>query len=175
MLLLILGVFVIFLLVVIATLFIVNYNNYQVAIIKISEAEENIKILLSKKFEQIVLICGVIEDKNKKIKIIDNNLNQKLNSFELSKELEKYNKKIVEVVDYNKEVTLNEEERKMMDELKDLNIELDGNEKYYNDNVVNYNKLIKCFPSNIVGKICKYKTKNFYSKEKEEIFEILKK
>jgi len=50
-----------------------------------------------------------------------------------------------------------------------------GAEKYYNDNVVEYNKLVKCFPSNIVSKIFRYKVKEFYSNETEEIFDILKK
>lgn len=171
-----LGVIVILFVTVILSVLITYYNNYQVAIIKISEAEENIKILLTKKMELLVLIRNTIEDKNKNVKISDFDItNKKMNSFELNKELNIFNKKITEIVEYSKDVKLNDDEKKLVSDLKNINIELEGNERYYNDNVVIYNKLIKCFPSNIVGKIYKYKVKDFYSKEKEEIFEILKK
>lgn len=174
--LLVIGVILIFIISVLLVLFIINYNNYQIAIIKISEAEENIKLLLNKKMELIIRIRNLLEDKNKQIKFDDfDKLSKKLNSFELNKELSKYNKMINEVTYYNKEIKLSEEDKNILDELNDINIELEGNERYYNDNVIIYNKLIKCFPSNIVGRLFKYKVKDFYSKEKEEIFEILKK
>ena len=151
-------------------------NVFDIMFLKISEAEENIKILLTKKMELLVLIRNTIEDKNKNVKISDFDItNKKMNSFELNKQLNIFNKKITEIVEYSKDVKLNDDEKKLVSDLKNINIELEGNERYYNDNVVIYNKLIKCFPSNIVGKICKYKVKDFYSKEKGEIFEILKK
>ena len=45
--------------------------------------------------------------------------------------------------------------------------------KFYNDTVVEYNKLIVSFPSSIVGFFKRYKKKEFYNNEKREIFEIL--
>ena len=46
--------------------------------------------------------------------------------------------------------------------------------KYYNDNVVYYNKLIRCFPSNLIRLFFHLKSKSFYKEETEEIYEILK-
>ena len=174
--LLFIGVILILIITIILAILIMNYNDYQVTIIKISEACENIKLLLTKKMELLVMIRNIIEDKNKNIKFSDFDItNKKMNSFELNKELNRFNKKVTEIVEYSKDVKLDDDEKNIINDLKKINIELEGNERYYNDNVVIYNKLIKCFPSNIVGKICKYKVKDFYSKEKEEIFEILKK
>ena len=132
--------------------------------------------MLDKKLDTIIRINKFIEEKNEEKKIPgEEKLDKKgLNSFDLKKELDKYNKKIIEITDYNKEIIFDDDEVAILDDLNDLNIDLLGAEKYYNDNVVIYNKLIKCFPSNWVAKICKYKIKDFYSNEKEEIFEILK-
>lgn len=168
---------IITLLLIVVFLYVVNYNKFQVAIIKISEAEENINILLDKKFELLVRISKFLENKKEKNKLsgIEKLDKNDLNTFDLNTELDKYNKKLIEITDYDKEVVFDDKEKKVLDELSSVNIDCLAAEKYYNDNVTIYNKLIKCFPSNIVSKLCKYKLKDFYSNEKEEIFEILKK
>lgn len=162
---------------IIGIVLVLNYNKIQIAMIKISEAQENIDILLNKKIELITNINNIIEDKNKnkKIDILENTASIVLNSFDLNKKLNEYNNKILEIVEYNKDVKFNDKEMNLVQELKKYNNDLLGAEKYYNDNVVEYNKLIKCFPSNIVSKIFRYKLKEFYSNETEEIFDILKK
>lgn len=158
------------------SIFIINYNKFQTAIIKISEAEENINILLKKKLELILRVKNFIEDKKEDYKItgLEKLEKQELNTFELNIELEKYNKKIMEITDYDKSVIFDDDEILVIKELYNINTECLASERYYNDNVVTYNNLIKCFPSNIIAKICKYRFKDFYSNEKEEIFEILK-
>ena len=155
----------------------INYNKFQIAVIKISEAEENISISLDKKLDLLLRINKLIEGKkgDNKLNGIDKLDKEKLNTFELSTELDKYNKKLMEIIDFNKDISFGDKEKPILDELADAKIECLAAQKYYNDNVTIYNKLIKCFPSNLVAKICKYKIKDFYSDEKEEIFEILKK
>ena len=167
---------VVLLLIIAFIIFALNYNKFQVAMIKISEACENIDILLCKKLELITNINNIIEDKNKnkRIEIITSMENSELNNFELNKKLNEYSNTILEMIEYNKDVKFNDDEMKLVEELKKYNNDLQGAERYYNDNVVEYNKLVKCFPSNIIGKIFKYKVKDFYSNEKEEVFEILK-
>ena len=158
-------------------MFITSYNKFQIALIKISEACENIDILLYKKMELITNINNIIEEKKEKKKIdIDDTIHEgQLSTFDLNKKLNQYSNEILEIVEYNKDVKLNDDEMKLVEELKKYNNDLLGAEKYYNVNVVEFNKLVKCFPSNIVGKIKGYKIKDFYSNEKEEIFEMLKK
>ena len=167
------------LLIIIALLFLiftVNYNKFQIFTVRISEAEENINILLKKKLELMLKIKNFIEEKKEDYKItgLEKLERQELNTFELNNELDKYNKKIIEITDYDKNIIFDDDEMLVIKELYDINTECLASERYYNDNVVTYNNLIKCFPSNIIAKICKYKFKDFYSNEKEEIFEILK-
>ncbi len=161
---------------IILSIYIINYNKFQISIIRISEAEENINILLKKKLELMLRIKNFIEDKKEDYKIagLEKLEKQELNTFELNIELEKYNKKIMEITDYDKNIIFDDDEMLVIKELYDINTECLASERYYNDNVVTYNNLIKCFPSNIISKICKYRFKDFYSNEKEEIFEILK-
>jgi len=173
-------IFLTFLIVVVSiilSIYIIYYNKFQVAFIKISEAEENISMLLEKKLDLIIRINKFIEAKKKESRLVGVEAleNKDLNNFELNTELTKYNKKIIEMVDYSKGISFKEKELEVLDELSALNIDCLAAEKYYNDNVVIYNELVKCFPSNIVSKTCKYEIKEFYSNEKEEIFEILKK
>ena len=61
-----------------------------------------------------------------------------------------------------------------MNEINENEEDLVASIKFYNDNVVEFNRLIVSFPSNIIKLIFKYKRKEFYSQEKLEIFEILK-
>lgn len=162
---------------VILFIYIIHYNKFQIAIIKISEAEESISMLLSKKLDLLIRINKFIEEKQEEKKLvgIETVASKNLNNFELNSELDKYNKKVTEITDYNKDISFEENELLVIEELSRVNLDCLAAEKYYNDNVVLYNELIKCFPSNIVGHICKYRMKDFYSNEKEEIFEILKK
>ena len=99
----------------------------------------------------------------------------KLNNFELNKELAKFDKIIIELTDYNKEIVFDDQEEESFDKLAKININRLAIEKYYNDNVTIFNKAIEKFPSNIIAKFKKYDEKELFSNEKEEIFEILKK
>ena len=52
--------------------------------------------------------------------------------------------------------------KKISEQLKDSEYEIIALRKFYNDSITEYNILIRKFPSNIVGKILKYKEKNYY-------------
>ena len=45
--------------------------------------------------------------------------------------------------------------------------------KFYNDTVVEFNRVVVSFPSKIVAIFRRYHKKEFYNNEKREIFEIL--
>lgn len=159
-------------------IFVTYYNKYQFAIIRINEAENKISKSLKEKTVLFERVIPIIKEKFKKenrlidimIKIKDN----ELNNFELNKELQNASKILNELLDNN--VYLYEEEniKVILDELFMNKQDIEAGEKFYNDNVVIYNKLICSFPSNIVGSFMRLKRKEFYEKEKEEIFEILK-
>lgn len=158
-----------------------SYNNYQRCIVRISEAENNIDVLLAKLEEQLSRTIPVIKDVDVKFedeKAIINLTkikNKKLNSFLLDKELNDCRFLLQELIDSNAMLLDNEQLVNIRYDITDAVNDLTAAKKYYNDYVVSYNKLIKCFPSNVVGKLWHYKIKDFYSNEKQEMFEILKK
>ena len=62
-----------------------------------------------------------------------------------NKELAKYDKDVIELADYNKDIKFGEKELKLFDEYANNNIQCTAAEKYYNDNVVIFNKLVKFY------------------------------
>lgn len=159
------------------SIYVINKSKFQVLIIKINEAENNINELLNKKYAILVEIGKFIKKKTKETTFdgLENINIEEISHFELSKELAKYDHTIVEYVEFNKNIKFTEKELSSFDEFTTINIEYIAAEKYYNDNASIFNKLINTFPASLVSKIKRYKEKEFYSNEKEEIFEILKK
>jgi len=171
----ILGIIFIILFIIIL-LFILNNNKLKRLIIKIKEAENNIDMILTEKYTILSKIDKSIKDKSNtdffnglyKTNIED------VDSFELNKILSKYDNAVIELSDYNKDLEYDDEDIADFERLNNINIDRLATEKFYNDNVVIYNKLIYKFPINIISKFKKYNKKELFSNEKEEIFEILK-
>ena len=153
------------------------YNNkFQFVIIEIEEAENNVEDLLHKKFDLLQRTIPIInkelklDDFLEKIEHLDLN---KISHFELNDLLrESYNTLLV-TVDENDKLNKSEPLKEILDDLENLEIELSGAIKFYNDGVTKFNKLVATFPANIVSLLRGYKKKEFYSNEKKEMFEIL--
>lgn len=159
---------------------VVFYNKFQMVRIRISEAENNIDILLQKKFQLLERSIKIIEETDNKYQEegISTDLvklkNKKVNNFELNKELEKIIAEYRGLLDLDTKLSEINGVVGLNFDLTEIDSELTAAKKYYNEHIVSYNKLIRCFPSNIVAKIYHYRNKDFYSDEKVEIFEILK-
>ncbi len=159
---------------------VVYYNKFQMARIRISEAENNIDILLQKKLALLERTVKIIEDfdpKYQEDQILSGLLkikNKKLNNFELNKELEKQMAEYKGLLDLESRLKEVESLNTINFDLIDIDNDLIAAKKYYNDTIISYNKLVKCFPSNFVALIFHYPRKEFYADEKVEIFEILK-
>ena len=157
---------------------VVYHNKYQFAVIRIHEAENKISKSLKEKtalFERLIpIIKEKFKDENRLLDVIIKIKDNHLNSFEINKELQTASRILNEILDNN--VYLYEEEniKVILEELFMNKQDIEAGEKFYNDNVVIYNKLICSFPSNIIGSFMRLKRKEFYEKENEEIFEILK-
>lgn len=169
---------VLLVIIIVALLVITNYNKFQYSSIKISEAENNIDILLEKKIDYISRFIPLIKENSKEdCKLLEKvNLlkNKQLNNFELNDELYTYNKELREILDTNEKLLKIDNINNLFQEYQDNEEDLEASKDYYNDNVTEYNKLVHLFPSNIIGLLFKFKHKDFYIDEKEEIFEILK-
>ena len=111
------------------------YNNYQNYIIRINEAEAFIDTTLRKRFDLLNKSIEIIKANTKEtevLNIIDELKTMKISNFDL--------------------------DRKLYDAINEFN----KYRKYYNDIITDYNKLVKKFPSNIVAKVSRYKTRTYF-------------
>ena len=153
------------------------YNKFQFSIVKIEEAEANIEIYLQKKLELIRRCIPIIKEELKMKEFLNEaeEINENvLNHFELNNSLNEVSKKLFKTIDDNDKLYKSDALVSILNEYNENEIELIGTIKFYNDTVVDYNRLIVIFPSNIIRLLFGYKKKEFYSHEKREVFEILK-
>ncbi|MGN0973918.1 MAG: LemA family protein [Bacilli bacterium] len=174
-------IIIIVILAIFGIIYISIYNKFQFTIIKLTEAENIIKKSLKTRLSLFDRIIPIIKDRIKNDddnKLLDSMIkikNKKFNNIELNNEVEKCNKNLNEVLDSNLDLYKDESIINILKEFSENKEDIEYGEKYYNDNVVYYNKLIRSFPSNIVGLTLGYKHKEFYENETEEMYEILKK
>ncbi len=149
-------------------------NRFKLAVIKIEKAEEDIDIYLEKKRDYLDRTRPII---TKELKIeefltdLDQNFNEISNVYE-NDILKKVYNDLFKTIDDNDKLLKSEALTSIIKSLNENEENIIGAIRYYNDNVVEYNKLIVSFPSNIVGFFKRYKKKEFYNNEKREIFEI---
>ena len=156
------------------------YNKFQFLKIKISEALNNLDILFEKKFNLLERCANIIKDNNKKYKeelLLDNLIkikNQKIDRFEINHELMIALRDYHGLLDLDTNLANLDSLKNINEDLIDIENDLNASKKYYNDTIVLYNKLVKCFPSNLVAKFFKYQKEEFFKEEKLETLEILK-
>lgn len=155
----------------------IYYRKFQFCIIKMDMASNNIEINLKNKLE-LIRKCIPIIKKELKLKEFLNEANEineeELNSFELNDSLNDISKILFKAIDDNDKLYKSNALVKILKKYNDNEIDLVGTIKFYNDTLVDYNHLILSFPSNIIRHLFGYKSREFYSHEKRETFEILK-
>ena len=141
------------------------YNNYQNYIIRINEAESFIDTTLRKRFDLLNKSIEIIKANTKEtevLNIIDELKTMKISNFDLDRKL--YDA----INEFNKYKENYDELRNTESFLKiELGLFVSESEivaarKYYNDIITDYNKLVKKFPSNIVAKVSRYKTRTYF-------------
>ncbi len=162
--------------IILISVFIINHNKFQFCIIKIDKAEEDIGMYLNMKKNLLDRTIPII---NKELKS-DAFLNdlayveeKNFNNFEMHNYLKECYNKLFKTLDDNEKLLKSDALIRVLDDLNDNEEEIIGAIKFYNDTVVEFNKLVVSFPSKIVALLCHYKNKEFYNNEKREIFEIL--
>ena len=174
--------YIIILLVILIIIFIISFiiskKKLELIMLNINEGSTNINVLLKKKLELLKTLYGLVKTK---ISVDDLNINferleeKKLSSFDLNNSLKDIHNDLFKAIDMNSKVNKNKKVITTLEELNDNEEDLYGVIHFYNDSVVTYNNLVLSFPSNIASKLLKYKKLDFFSNEKREIFEILKK
>ena len=153
----------------------INNNKFQFSIIKIDKAEEDISIYLDKKKELLNRARPIILKELKLdtfLENLDDNLDE-MNNFQEYELLKNDYNKFFKTLDENEKLLKSENLLSILEDLNDNEEDIVGAIKFYNDTVVEFNKLLVSFPSNIIGFFKRYKRKDFYNDEKREIFEIL--
>lgn len=170
---------IIMLIIVIITLLlliiVINNNKFQFSIIKIDKAEEDISIYLDKKKQLLNRARPIILKELKLdtfLENLDDNLDE-MNNFQEYELLKNDYNKFFKTLDENEKLLKSENLLSILEDLNDNEEDIVGAIKFYNDTVVEFNKLLVSFPSNIIGFFKRYKRKDFYNDEKREIFEIL--
>lgn len=165
----------------ISILYITLYNKFNESIIRINEAESRIDNNLRDKYDILNKCVGIVKNG---IKIDDKVFNdllmlktQKLSNFNLDRALTKSYNEFLTIYDKNNELKNNDELYKANKQIELIDEELVTLRNYYNANILNYNRMIKKIPTNIVAKIKKYNERLLYDKkdmtdEDEEDFKL---
>lgn len=153
------------------------HNNYRFIMIKVNEAENNINVLLDKRRQLLENTKPIIKKELKLKEFLEDldELKEKdLDSFELNNILKINYDELFRIIDENEKLLKSKKLVQIIEQINNNEEEIIGSIKFYNDNVVILNKLVKSFPSNFIGFLFRYKPKEFYKNEKREIYEILK-
>lgn len=162
---------------ILAFIFVLVNNKFQLTIIKLDKAEEDIDIYLEKKKELLSRTIPIVKKELKTKEFMENleNYNDDLNNFEKHNFLKSNYNELFKTIDENEKLMKSNSLMKILEELNYNEEDIVGAIKYYNDSVVEFNQLVVSFPSNILALFKRYKKLDFYNNEKREIFEILNK
>ncbi len=159
-------VLMIFILICIAFMwYIITYNKYQAYVIRVNEAEANIDTTLRKRFDLLSKSVGIIKaalQKEDVMEELETLRSKKLSNFDLDRSLYDSINEFHTLLETNKELKSNEEIMKILVGLNETEVEISALRKYYNDIITDYNKLVRSFPSNIIGKISKFKIRTYF-------------
>ena len=155
--------------------FVVIHNRFQLTIIKIDKAEEDISLYLQKKEELLNRAKPIItkELKNEDILPELDLIPVDANNFVTHSLLKKASNKLYKTLDEHEKLYKSKNLTKILEEFNENEEDIVGAIKFYNDTVVEFNQLVASFPSKIVAFLKRYHKKEFYNNEKREMFEIL--
>jgi len=155
---------------------VVIYNNrFELANIKIEKAEQDIELYLKNKLELLQRTRPIVKKALRTKEFMEDldNIPEELTNLEMHITLKKIYNELFKAMDEHEKLYKSEPLLKILDELNDNEEDIIGAIKFYNDTVVDFNKLVVTFPSSIIAVFKRYKKLDFYNNEKREIFEIL--
>ena len=160
--------FVIILLIVIVGLtYIILYNKINESIIRVDEAEDRIDTNLRDKYDlldKVVTLAKNITDIDEELdKSLLKLRSRRLSNFDFDRVLTKLCNEFSAIYETDKKLRENDKAYNIVKQIETIDEELITLRSYYNNNISNYNKMVKMFPTNIVAKIKKYKERLFYS------------
>ena len=166
---------------IIFTLYMLSYNKFQDVIIRINEVEAALDNNLRNKYDLLSRSVSIIKTKDEEVKIdafeeIVKLRSRKIGNFDLDRKLINAKNELLVYKDKDKEIATNDEIKKILKQLSEIDEHLDTQRDYYNKNISLYNKMIKKFPENIVARFNKYEEKLYFDRRdmNDEDFEDFK-
>ena len=157
---------IIILAITVSIIYIHFYNKFNESIIRINEAESRIDTNLRDKYDllnkSISIIKANIKLDEKKFNDILILKTKKISNFELDRTLTKAYNELLTVYENNKELRDSDELYKANKQIELIDEELVTLRNYYNANILNYNRMIKKIPTNIIARIKKYNERLLY-------------
>lgn len=142
------------------------YNKLQYLKTKVEQAENIADESLRNKYDNIVKINTIIQKtlKSKKeyLKEYIDLKDKKISNFELDRELIEAMTIIKTLINDYEKLENNHEIQDVLYEIKNIDEKLSAAKTYYNKNTTESNELIRKFPSVVVAKIHKFKTKPYF-------------
>jgi len=154
---------------VISVFYALVYNKFQDYIIRINEVESMIDNNLRSKYDLLNRAIPVIKSNiSKEIDVFGEIVklrSRKLGNFELYRVLVRTSNELNAIKEEFPDIQKSTEIKKVCNQINDIDLKLDNQIDYYNENISIYNSLLKKFPSNIVAIFCKYKEKLFFDRK----------
>ena len=145
------------------------YNRFQDYIIRINEVESMIDNNLRSKYDLLNRAIPIIKSNLPKDKEVFGEVvklrSRKLGNFELYRVLVRASNEFGALKEEFPDIDKSAELKKVRSQIKEIDLKLDNEIDYYNENISIYNSLLKKFPSNIVATFCKYKEKLFFDRK----------
>ena len=160
---------------IIAFIMVIYNNKFELANIKIEKAEEDIELYLKNKMDLLQRTRPIVKKALRTKEFMEDldKIPVDLNNLETHITIKKIYNELFKAMDEHEKLYKSEPLLKILDELNDNEEDIIGAIKFYNDTVVDFNKLVVTFPSSIIALVKRYKKLDFYNNEKREIFEIL--
>lgn len=154
---------------IIAIFYGITYNKFQDYIIRINEVESMIDNNLRNKYDLINRAIPIIKSNIDKEKDVFGEIvklrSRKISNFELYRILMRSSLEFNVLKEEFPSIDNSEEIKKIRKQIKDIDIKVENEIDYYNNNITIYNTLLKKFPSNVVAIFCKYKEKLFFDRK----------
>ena len=146
--------------------YIFNYNKLQEMNIKINEAENIIDNELRNKYDLIMRSSSIINKLLKKevtyFKELEELKNKNISNFEMDRTITEGENLILKVKNDYASLNDNDEYNDILNSLKNSDEILLAAKSFYNKYTTEINLIIKKFPTNIIAKIHRIKTRNYF-------------
>lgn len=153
-----------------------GYNQLKKARVKVQEAESGIDVVLAKQFDVLIkmieILKGYSNDESDSLNRIVNMQNaiqmndtSIIEKQDVSRQMDDMIREINQIVDKYPDLKASENFKTFQLSISDVEEHLQASRRVYNANVSSFNQKVRVFPSNIIAKLFKFKSREFFETE----------